>query len=156
MSSNALSSSSKVNLALDTDTSQGSMFLQCISSPTTPTQSENLLQNPPVTAPTTEVQPESITVKDFFDFMKTAYQVYAHLEGEEEGAEKIDWEELTKLTVLNHVIDQGDRDLLHASSNTQPKMPVSKSSSTIEHERFALDKRYSSSELECGYSQITV
>lgn len=93
---------------------------------------------------------EIITVKDFFDFMKTAYQVYEHLEGEEDEGAKINWEELTKLTVLNHVIEQGERDLLYQSAFTEPKPIVSKSDTTLEKKssESRLEKRYSTSELE--------
>lgn len=96
------------------------------------------------------VSAETITVKDFFDFMKTAYQVYEHLEGDEDEGSKIDWEELTKLTVINHVIEQQERDLLYQTSYDEPKAVISKSDTIMgkktSEER--LEKRYSCSELE--------
>lgn len=93
---------------------------------------------------------EIITVKDFFDFMKTAYQVYEHLEGEEDESTKINWEELTKLTVINHVIEQGERDLLTQTIIAEPKQSVSKSDTALERkgETERLEKRYSCCELE--------
>ncbi|KAJ8712923.1 hypothetical protein PYW08_008227 [Mythimna loreyi] len=75
---------------------------------------------------------ESITVKDFFDFMKTAYQVYEHLEGDVDEDVKIDWEELTKLTVINHVIEQQERDLLYQTAFAEAKPSISKSDYVIE------------------------
>lgn len=96
---------------------------------------------------------EIITVKDFFDFMKTAYQVYEHLEGEEEEGAKIDWEELTKLTVINHVIEQQERDLLYQTTFAEPKPLVSKSDTAIEKKNSIerLEKRYSCSEIEGNF-----
>lgn len=93
---------------------------------------------------------EIITVKDFFDFMKTAYQVYEHLEGEEDESTKINWEELTKLTVINHVIEQGERDLLTQTMIADPKQCVSKSDTALEKkvEAERIEKRYSCCELE--------
>lgn len=99
----------------------------------------------------TNVPAEVITVKDFFDFMKTAYQVYEHLEGDENDGTKIDWEELTKLTVINHVIEQQERDLLYQTAYTEQKTVISKSETDIEKKNGdpeRLDKRYSCSELE--------
>lgn len=97
-----------------------------------------------------EAPAEIITVKDFFDFMKTAYQVYEHLEGEEDESTKINWEELTKLTVINHVIEQGERDLLTQTITAEPKQSVSKSDTALEKkvEADRLEKRYSCCELE--------
>lgn len=94
--------------------------------------------------------PEVITVKDFFDFMKTAYQVYEHLEGEEDETSKINWDELTKLTVINHVIEQKERDLLQQTAYSNPKPVCSKSDTTLEKKRSEenIIKRYSSSEIE--------
>lgn len=99
---------------------------------------------------TTDTPAEIITVKDFFDFMKTAYQVYEHLEGEEDESTKINWEELTKLTVINHVIEQGERDLLTQTIIADPKQSVSKSDTALEKkvDTERLDKRYSCCELE--------
>ncbi|KAG7303234.1 hypothetical protein JYU34_011701 [Plutella xylostella] len=99
------------------------------------------------------VSAETITVKDFFDFMKTAYQVYEHLEGEEDESTKINWEELTKLTVINHVIEQHERDLLFQTVRTEPKPITSKSDSTLEKKSsenalMRVEKRYSCSEIE--------
>ncbi|KAL4718953.1 hypothetical protein ACJJTC_005171 [Scirpophaga incertulas] len=94
---------------------------------------------------------EVITVKDFFDFMKTAYQVYEHLEGDVEDGTKIDWEELTKLTVINHVIEQQERDLLHQTAFIQQKPITSKSDTAIEkknNEIVRFEKRSSCSEIE--------
>ncbi|CAH0595296.1 unnamed protein product [Chrysodeixis includens] len=93
---------------------------------------------------------ETITVKDFFDFMKTAYQVYEHLEGDEDEGTKIDWDELTKLTVINHVIEQQERDLLYQTAFAEHKPIVSKSACSIENKNSEdrLEKRYSCSELE--------
>lgn len=94
---------------------------------------------------------EIITVKDFFDFMKTAYQVYEHLEGDEDEGTKINWDELTKLTVINHVIEQQERDLLYQTTFTQQKPITSKSDTAIEkknNEIERIEKRYSCSELE--------
>lgn len=93
---------------------------------------------------------EVITVKDFFDFMKTAYQVYEHLEGVEEEGSKINWEELTKMTVINHVIEQQERDLLHQTVFAEPKSMISKSDTTLEKKNTEErpKKRYSCSELE--------
>lgn len=94
---------------------------------------------------------EVITVKDFFDFMKTAYQVYEHLEGGEEDGSKINWEELTKLTVLNHVIEQQERDLLHQTVYALQKPITSKSETVLERKYSVTDrieKRYSCSEIE--------
>lgn len=93
---------------------------------------------------------EVITVKDFFDFMKTAYQVYEHLEGDEEEGSKINWEELTKLTVINHVIEQQERDLLHQTTFAEPKAITSKSETALEKKNTEekTEKRYSCSELE--------
>nr|XP_021182427.2 SANT and BTB domain regulator of class switch recombination [Helicoverpa armigera] len=93
---------------------------------------------------------ETITVKDFFDFMKTAYQVYEHMEGDEDEGTKIDWEELTKLTVINHVIEQQERDLLFQTAFHEQKPTISKSECTIEpkNQEDRLEKRFSCSELE--------
>lgn len=93
---------------------------------------------------------EIITVKDFFDFMKTAYQVYEHLEGDEDDLWKINWEELTKLTVINHVIEQGERDLLYQTAFTEQKPISSKSDTALEIKKndLRIEKRYSCSELE--------
>lgn len=88
-----------------------------------------------------ETPTETITVKDFFDFMKTAYQVYEHLEGEEVEGTKIDWEELTKLTVINHVIDKHERDLLSETGNVEPKAISSKSDSNLCLTR-SIEKQY--------------
>ncbi|XP_049879408.1 SANT and BTB domain regulator of class switch recombination [Pectinophora gossypiella] len=99
----------------------------------------------------TNIPPEIITVKDFFDFMKTAYQVYEHLEGEGDEGTKIDWEELTKLTVINHVIEQGERDLLYQTAYTEQKPVISKSDTALarkNNEIEQLGKRYSCSEIE--------
>lgn len=97
----------------------------------------------------TNMPAEVITVKDFFDFMKTAYQVYEHLEGDEEGS-KINWEELTKLTVINHVIEQQERDLLYQTTFAEPKPITSKSETALERKFIdeRTEKRYSCSELE--------
>ncbi|XP_052757655.1 SANT and BTB domain regulator of class switch recombination [Galleria mellonella] len=96
------------------------------------------------------VPAEVITVKDFFDFMKTAYQVYEHLEGDEDEGSKINWEELTKLTVINHVIEQQERDLLYQTAFAEPKPIVSKSDTAIEKKNSTdrIEKRFSCSELE--------
>lgn len=97
------------------------------------------------------VPAEVITVKDFFDFMKTAYQVYEHLEGDEDEGSKINWEELTKLTVINHVIEQQERDLLHQTAYSEQKPIISKSDTAIEKknsETKHTEKRYSCSEIE--------
>ncbi|XP_032527897.1 SANT and BTB domain regulator of class switch recombination isoform X1 [Danaus plexippus] len=94
---------------------------------------------------------EVITVKDFFDFMKTAYQVYEHLEGDEDEGSKINWEELTKLTVINHVIGQQERDLLQQTAFTGQKTITSQSDTVIERKNSdteRTDKRYSCSEIE--------
>lgn len=91
---------------------------------------------------------EVITVKDFFDFMKTAYQVYEHLEGDEDEGSKINWEELTKLTVLNHVIEQQERDLLCQAALGEQRAGTSKSDSALAAEPARADKRYSCSEIE--------
>ncbi|XP_075984076.1 uncharacterized protein LOC142981834 isoform X2 [Anticarsia gemmatalis] len=98
----------------------------------------------------TSVPAETITVKDFFDFMKTAYQVYEHLEGDEDEGSKIDWEELTKLTVINHVIEQQERDLLYQTTYADPKPVISKSDTIVEKKNSEerVDKRFSCSELE--------
>lgn len=98
----------------------------------------------------TDTPAEIITVKDFFDFMKTAYQVYEHLEGEEDESTKINWEELTKLTVINHVIEQGERDLLTQTIIADPKQSVSKSDTALEKkvDTERIEKRYSCCELE--------
>lgn len=106
----------------------------------------------------TDTPAEIITVKDFFDFMKTAYQVYEHLEGEEDESTKINWEELTKLTVINHVIEQGERDLLTQTMIAEPKQTVSKSDTALEKklETERLDKRYSCCELEGELYEIKV
>ncbi|XP_068623398.1 SANT and BTB domain regulator of class switch recombination [Battus philenor] len=97
------------------------------------------------------IPPEIITVKDFFDFMKTAYQVYEHLESDEDEGSKINWEELTKLTVINHVIEPQERDLLRNAAFTEPTPVVSKSETTVEKkssEIVRLEKRLSYSEVE--------
>ncbi|CAB3246128.1 unnamed protein product [Arctia plantaginis] len=96
------------------------------------------------------VSAETITVKDFFDFMKTAYQVYEHLENDEDEGSKIDWEELTKLTVINHVIEQQERDLLYQTSYDEPKAVISKSDTVVgkKNSQERLEKRFSCSELE--------
>ncbi|CAH0402873.1 unnamed protein product [Chilo suppressalis] len=78
----------------------------------------------------TNLPVEIITVKDFFDFMKTAYQVYEHLEEDDKGV-KINWEELTKLTVINHVIEQQERDLLYQTAYSTQKPVISKSDTAI-------------------------
>lgn len=99
----------------------------------------------------TNLPAEIITVKDFFDFMKTAYQVYEHLEGDEDEGSKINWEELTKLTVINHVIEQQERDLLYQTAFTQQKPITSKSDTAIEkknNEIERIEKRASCSEIE--------
>lgn len=47
-------------------------------------------------------------MKDFFDFMKTAYQVYESVEGCDENvpsALKIDWDELEKNPVVKMMMD---------------------------------------------------
>ncbi|CAK1552368.1 unnamed protein product [Leptosia nina] len=98
-----------------------------------------------------ELSAEVITVKEFFDFMKTAYQVYEHLDGTEDDGSKIDWEELTKLTVLNHVIEQQERDLLQKTTFAVQKSMNSKSETTLERKNSVTDrveKRYSCSEIE--------
>lgn len=113
-----------------------------------PTQSEpSSRRNSTVKA---NLPAEIITVKDFFDFMKTAYQVYEHLEGDEDEASKINWEELTKLTVINHVIEQGERDLLCQTAFTEQKPITSKSDTALEikNNEQGIEKRYSCSELE--------
>ncbi|XP_050353741.1 SANT and BTB domain regulator of class switch recombination [Nymphalis io] len=106
-----------------------------------PSSRRNSLKNIPA---------EVITVKDFFDFMKTAYQVYEHLEGDEDEGNKINWEELTKLTVINHVIEQQERDLLYQTAFTEQKPITSKSDTAIERRNSEerTDKRYSCSEIE--------
>ncbi|KAI8441844.1 hypothetical protein MSG28_005528 [Choristoneura fumiferana] len=94
---------------------------------------------------------EIITVKDFFDFMKTAYQVYEHLEGDDDEGTKINWEELTKLTVINHVIEQQERDLLFQTAYNEPKPITSKSDTALEKktsESKRIEKRLSCSEIE--------
>ena len=93
---------------------------------------------------------ETITVKDFFDFMKTAYQVYEHLDCDEDESTKIDWEELTKLTVINHVIEQQERDLLYQTAFAESKASISKSECGLEpkNSEDRLEKRFSCSELE--------
>ncbi|CAH2052631.1 unnamed protein product, partial [Iphiclides podalirius] len=83
--------------------------------------------------------------------MKTAYQVYEHLENDEEEGPKIDWEELTKLTVLNHVIEPQERDLLRHTTFSEQKPIISKSDTTIEKkssELIRVEKRLSYSEVE--------
>ncbi|XP_041972001.1 uncharacterized protein KIAA1841 isoform X2 [Aricia agestis] len=94
---------------------------------------------------------EVITVKDFFDFMKTAYQVYEHLEGDEDGA-KIDWEELTKLTVINHVLEPKERELLNQTAFNEQKTLSSKSETALVLEKKKNElwarKRLSCSEIE--------
>lgn len=93
---------------------------------------------------------EVITVKDFFDFMKTAYQVYEHLEGDDDGS-KINWEELTKLTVLNHVIEQQERDLLQQTVYAVQKSVTSKSETAMDRKYSVTgiaEKRFSCSEIE--------
>ncbi|XP_072939568.1 uncharacterized protein [Epargyreus clarus] len=94
---------------------------------------------------------EIITVKDFFDFMKTAYQVYEHLEGDEDEGSKINWEELTKLTVINHVIEQQERDLLYQTAYADQKAVTSKSDTALEKKNSEAEgtvKRFSYSEIE--------
>ncbi|XP_013167633.1 PREDICTED: uncharacterized protein KIAA1841 homolog [Papilio xuthus] len=93
---------------------------------------------------------EIITVKDFFDFMKTAYQVYEHLEGNEDEA-KINWEALTKLTVINHVIEPQERELLRNTAHTEQKPITSKSDTALEKktsEIVLLEKRFSYNDIE--------
>lgn len=93
---------------------------------------------------------EIITVKDFFDFMKTAYQVYEHLEGNEDEA-KINWEALTKLTVINHVIEPQERELLRNTAHTEQKPITSKSDTALEKktsEIVLLEKRLSYNDIE--------
>lgn len=130
------------------DTDLSSMFIQrsdgkSCKSPTKsePSSRRNSLKNIPA---------EVITVKDFFDFMKTAYQVYEHLEGDEDEGCKINWEELTKLTVINHVIEQQERDLLYQTAFTEQKPITSKSDTAIERRNGeeCTEKRYSCSEIE--------
>ncbi|XP_052738882.1 uncharacterized protein LOC112050728 [Bicyclus anynana] len=92
---------------------------------------------------------EVITVKDFFDFMKTAYQVYEHLEGDEDEGSKINWEELTKLTVLNHVIEQQERELLSRAAHAEQRAVTSQSDSAVERRGAArVDKRHSCGDIE--------
>ncbi|XP_039751919.1 uncharacterized protein LOC120627868 [Pararge aegeria] len=114
-----------------------------------PTRSESASRRSSLVKP--NLPAEVITVKDFFDFMKTAYQVYEHLEGEEDEGSKINWEELTKLTVLNHVIEQQERDLLYQTAFSEQKTITSKSDTTIEkksNDLLRVEKRYSCSEIE--------
>ncbi|CAH2240431.1 jg6175 [Pararge aegeria aegeria] len=122
-----------------------------------PTRSESASRRSSLVKP--NLPAEVITVKDFFDFMKTAYQVYEHLEGEEDEGSKINWEELTKLTVLNHVIEQQERDLLYQTAFSEQKTITSKSDTTIEkksNDLLRVEKRYSCSEIEgkCSIDNI--
>lgn len=135
------------NTSPDTDTS--SMFVQKNEKPSkSPTRSESSSRrNSEIKSSPAEI----ITVKDFFDFMKTAYQVYEQLEGEDDEGGKINWEELTKLTVINHVIEQQERDLLYQTAYSDQKTIISKSDTAIEKKNFDLErvnKRYSCSEIE--------
>lgn len=127
-----------------------SMFMQRRDRPRSrsPSTSESIARRN--SSPRKSDTSETITVKDFFDFMKTAYKVYEHLEGDEDESTKIDWEELTKLTVINHVIEQQERDLLHQTTFAEAKASVSKSEATMEpkNSEDRLEKRYSCSELE--------
>ena len=72
------------------------------------------------------------------------------MEVDEDETSKIDWEELTKLTVINHVIEQQERDLLYQTVYADAKATVSKSESTMEpkNSEDRIEKRYSCSELE--------
>ncbi|KAJ0173314.1 hypothetical protein K1T71_011490 [Dendrolimus kikuchii] len=133
------------------DTDISSMFIQKSGSRSTKSPVRSEPSSRKNSTANTDVPPEVITVKDFFDFMKTAYQVYEHLEGDEEEGSKIDWEELTKLTILNHVIEQQERDLLHQTAFAEPKPLISKSDTAIEsknNESEKIAKRFSCSELE--------
>ncbi|CAG5047264.1 unnamed protein product [Parnassius apollo] len=128
-----------------------SMFMQKgeSKSPKSPTGSELVRKN---STAKTNIPVEIITVKDFFDFMKTAYQVYEHLEGNEEEGSKINWEELTKLTVINHVIEKQERDLLYQTAFTEQKPIISKSDTALamkNNELVPVEKRLSYSEIEC-------
>ncbi|CAK1590010.1 unnamed protein product [Parnassius mnemosyne] len=128
-----------------------SMFMQKgdSKSPKSPISSELARKN---STAKTNKPVEIITVKDFFDFMKTAYQVYEHLEGNEEEGCKINWEELTKLTVINHVIEKQERDLLYQTAFTEQKPIISKSDTALEkknNELVRVEKRLSYSEIEC-------
>lgn len=124
-----------------------SMFMQRGDGPRSPPRSEPSSRRNSL--PKKVDSAETITVKDFFDFMKTAYQVYEHLEGDDDEA-KIHWEELTKLTVINHVIEQQERDLLYQTAYAESKASVSKSECTVEpkNSEDRLEKRFSCSELE--------
>ncbi|CAH0713446.1 unnamed protein product, partial [Brenthis ino] len=132
------------------ETDSSSMFMQRGDSKKTksPTKSEPSSRRNSIVK---NIPAEVITVKDFFDFMKTAYQVYEHLEGDEDEGSKINWEELTKLTVINHVIDQQERDLLYQTAYSDQKPITSKSDTAIERrnsETERTEKRYSCSEIE--------
>lgn len=132
------------------ETDSSSMFMQRGDSKKTksPTKSEPSCRRNSVVK---NLPAEVITVKDFFDFMKTAYQVYEHLEGDEDEGSKINWEELTKLTVINHVIEQQERDLLYQTAYTEQKPITSKSDTAIERKNSdaeRTEKRYSCSEIE--------
>lgn len=127
-----------------------SMFVQKLTSSgdVSPVKSQNTSRRDSIVK--TNVEPEVITVKDFFDFMKTAYQVYEHLEGDDDEGVKINWEELTKLTVINHVIDQQERDLLYQTVFAETKPITSKSDTALEKKssETKVEKRFSCSELE--------
>ncbi|XP_028030603.1 uncharacterized protein KIAA1841 isoform X2 [Bombyx mandarina] len=126
-----------------------SMFISKVNNSKSPTRSEpTSRRNSTVKS---NLPAEIITVKDFFDFMKTAYQVYEYLEGDEDDGSKIDWEELTKLTVLNHVIEQQERDLLLQTAFSEQKPITSKSETALERKKSEferLEKRFSCSEIE--------
>lgn len=136
--------------------SSSSMFMQKgdgnrNKSPTKSEHSSPSRRNSAVKPVSISMPAEVITVKDFFDFMKTAYQVYEHLEGDEEEGSKINWEELTKLTVINHVIEQQERDLLYQTTFAEPKAGItSKSDTALEKKNTEekTEKRFSCSELE--------
>lgn len=129
-----------------------SMFISKVNNSKSPTRSEpTSRRNSTVKS---SLPAEIITVKDFFDFMKTAYQVYEYLEGDEDDGSKIDWEELTKLTVLNHVIEQQERDLLLQTAFSEQKPITSKSETALERKNSEferLEKRFSCSEIEGTY-----
>nr|XP_034827909.1 uncharacterized protein KIAA1841 homolog [Maniola hyperantus] len=138
------------------ETDPASMFMQRadsdskrVNSPTP--RSESASRRSSLAKPS--LPAEVITVKDFFDFMKTAYQVYEHLEGEEDEGSKIDWEELTKLTVLNHVIEQQERELLQQVALGARGALCSSSDAALQRrgaggEAERADKRYSCTDIE--------
>ncbi|GBP35702.1 Uncharacterized protein KIAA1841 homolog [Eumeta japonica] len=120
------------------DNDSSSMFLQKSEKPVkSPTRSEpSSRRNSTVKT----ISAEHITIKDFFDFMKTAYQVYEQLEGESDDGPSINWEEITKLTIINHVIEQQERDLLYQTAYSQQKDIISKSDMAIERRNSEKDK----------------